>query len=74
MTFYYREGCHLCEAFEEELQIQQKQRYFELERVDVDSLPELAERYGLRVPVLTYGDEVICESFLDPERLHAYVQ
>jgi thiol-disulfide isomerase/thioredoxin len=74
MTFYYREGCHLCEAFDEELQILQQQRHFEFERVDVDTSADLAEKYGLRVPVLTCGGEVICESFLDPERLHAYVQ
>lgn len=74
MTFYYREGCHLCEVFDEELQIQQQQRHFAYARVDVDTSAVLAEKYGLRVPVLTYAGVVICESFLDPERLHAYVQ
>jgi glutaredoxin len=74
MTFYSREGCHLCEAFEEELRLLQQQRHFDFEHVDVDTSADLSEKYGLRVPVLTYDDEVICEFFLDPERLHAYVR
>ena len=74
MTLYYREGCHLCEAFVDELQQFQQRSQFDYDCVDVDSSAHLAEKYGLRVPVLTRGDEVICEFFLDPDRLHAYVQ
>lgn len=73
MTLYYREGCHLCEAFVDELQQFQQRSQFDYDCVDVDSSVHLAEKYGLRVPVLTRGDEVICEFFLDPDRLHAYV-
>ena len=74
MTLFYREGCHLCEAFLDELQQCQQRSQFEYDCVDVDSSAALVEQYGLRVPILTLGDEVVCEFFLDPDRLHAYVQ
>lgn len=74
LILYYREGCHLCEAFHDELR-QFQQRYpLDYDRVDVDLQPQLIARYGLRVPVLADGDDIICEFFLDPERLLEYVQ
>lgn len=33
--------------------------------VDVDSDPELSERFNAKVPVLALGDEIICCHFLD---------
>lgn len=33
--------------------------------LDVDSSPDLQVQYGLRVPVLLDGDQVICEARLD---------
>jgi hypothetical protein len=39
--------------------------------VDVDGDPDLAIRYGLRVPVLAAGDDVLCEGVLDADRLRA---
>lgn len=40
-----------------------------VQRVDVDSDPELARRYGLDVPVLLWGGAKVCEHRLDPEEL-----
>lgn len=74
LILYYREGCHLCEAFSDELCQFQQRYHFEYDRVDVDTSPELVKRYGLRVPVLASGDRTICEFFLDPERLLEYVR
>ena len=74
LTLYYREGCHLCDAFAEELRGLQARHPFEFNSVDVDSAPALAEKYGRRVPLLMQGEVVICEYFLDPQRLHAHVQ
>jgi hypothetical protein len=42
--------------------------------VDVDGDPDLATRYGLRVPVLAVGADVLCEGVLDPERLRAVIR
>ena len=74
LTLYYREGCHLCEAFVDELQLLQQHCHLEYDSVDVDSSAELTEKYGLRVPLLTHGDDIICEFFLDPHLLHKYVR
>ena len=65
LTVYSRSGCHLCDDIVSEL----RARGLSPEIVDVDSDPELARRYGLRVPVLVLGDEEVCHFHLDGERL-----
>ncbi|HZA83919.1 MAG TPA: glutaredoxin family protein [Actinomycetes bacterium] len=52
MTLYTRVGCHLCEEAERVLREQRAATPFRLELVDVDRDPELARRYGVRVPVV----------------------
>lgn len=47
-----RQGCHLCEAMEEEVRPLLRDRGLALSLVDVDSSPPLAERFGDVVPVL----------------------
>jgi thioredoxin reductase (NADPH) len=42
--------------------------------VDVDSMPQLVERYGERVPVLEGDGQEICHYFLDPQRLGRYLE
>jgi Glutaredoxin-like domain (DUF836) len=70
LTLYVREGCHLCEQFLMELSLELGPAALEqLAIVDVDSDPELASRYGLRVPVLAFGPGVLCEGVLDTGRL-----
>lgn len=44
---------------------------FRLFWVDVDGDPELARRYGTRVPVLEHEGAEICHHFLDEARLRA---
>ena len=68
LTVYERPGCHLCDDMVDSLSEWRKELSFEIERVDVDRSPELADRYGSRVPVLAYGSMEICHFFLD---LHA---
>jgi glutaredoxin len=52
VTLYTRVGCHLCEEAERVLHEQRAATPFRLELVDVDRDPELARRYGVRVPVV----------------------
>ena len=52
VTLYTRAGCHLCEEAERVLRAQRAATPFRLELVDVDRDPELARRYGVRVPVV----------------------
>ena len=68
LTVYERPGCHLCDDMVDSLNEWRAELNFEIERVDVDRSPELADRYGARVPVLTHGSVEICHYFLD---LHA---
>jgi hypothetical protein len=45
---------------------------FEFSVLDVDDDPQLAARYGDRVPVLLAGDTELCCHFLDEDRLREY--
>lgn len=49
------------------------QSSFSVDLVDIDSDADLADRYGLKVPVLVGGDEEICHYFLDEDQLARYL-
>ena len=55
VTLYTRPGCHLCEELERLVRAQRLGVELDWTRVDVDSSPDLAQRYGERIPVLTIG-------------------
>jgi hypothetical protein len=65
LVLYVREGCHLCDQFMVELSVDLGPAFEQLAVVDVDRDVELASRFGLRVPVLEAGGEVLCEGFYD---------
>ncbi len=46
---------------------------FPLEVIDVDSNPQLEEKYGELVPVLLAGERQICHYHLDHAALNAYL-
>ena len=69
LTVYERSGCHLCEDMVTTLSEWQAELGLEIERVDVDASPDLAARYGARVPVLAYGSMEVCHFFLDLDAL-----
>ena len=65
-----RPDCGLCEEFEQDLA--RFAREFPLppvDRLDVDSDPELARRWGLDVPVLLWGQVKVCQHRLDHDEL-----
>ena len=35
----------------------------------IDNEPFLEQRYGSKVPVLTFNNVILCEYFLDPDKL-----
>lgn len=74
LVLYVREGCHLCEQFLVELSVDLGPEVEQLAVVDVDRDEELASRFGLRVPVLEAGGEVICEGYYDGPRLRQLLQ
>ncbi len=49
LKLYGRRDCHLCEEMAQAL----RGRGVAFEEIDVDSFPDLKERYGRFVPVLT---------------------
>jgi len=70
LTLYSREGCHLCEFMLEELQRLYGARV-SVNVLDVDSRDEWRQLYGLQVPVLSHGGQVICFGRLDRAALRA---
>ena len=69
VVLYVREGCHLCDDFLVDLSLDLGPAYRDLSVVDVDHDPELAARYGLRVPVLEVTGQVACEGRYDAARV-----
>ena len=73
-TVYSRQACHLCQEMIQALQCLQNDKAFEFEIVEIDSKPELVERYGTKVPVLvSQADNTeICHYHLDKSVFDAY--
>ena len=74
LILYSRQGCHLCEDFEEELRRLQPALGFDLEIRDVDACPEWRAAYNDLVPLLLAGDQELSRYFLDPEGLERYLE
>ena len=71
---YFREGCHLCIDFVEDLLPifeEFPQAAFELQ--DIDKHLDIKPVYDNRVPVLVYNGEVLCEYFLDYEKVREHL-
>jgi len=73
-VLYVREGCHLCEQFLLELSLDLGPAVEVVPVVDVDEDPDLAIRFGLRVPVLAAGSTVLCEGVYDAPRVRPALQ
>jgi hypothetical protein len=72
LTLYSRPDCHLCEAMHEELAPLLPGRG-QVSVVDISGDAELERRYGLRIPVLTAGDEELSFYRLDRSRVERYL-
>jgi hypothetical protein len=68
-VLYVRDGCHLCEQFRLELEVEFGPAVEALQVVDVDADVDLAVRFGLRVPVLALAGEVVCEGVYDASKV-----
>ena len=71
VTLYTRVGCHLCEEAKRVLREQRAVTPFQLDLVDVDRDPELARRYGVRVPVVAVDGEDLFEYEVPVDLLRA---
>lgn len=52
MLLYTRKGCCLCEEMKEVIRKVAGEISFEMKEIDVDTAPDLREKYGSEVPVL----------------------
>lgn len=68
-VLYVRDGCHLCEQFLLELEVEFGPAVESLQVVNVDADVELAVQFGLRVPVLALAGEVVCEGVYDASKV-----
>lgn len=65
-----RPDCGLCEEFERALaQFAQQFALPPIDKLDVDSSPELARRFGLDIPVLLWDGVRVCQHRLDRDEL-----
>lgn len=65
-----RPDCGLCEEFERELaQFARENPLPPVDKLDVDSDPDLARRYGLDIPVLLWDGVKVCQHRLDRDEL-----
>lgn len=65
-----RDGCHLCEQMLQELAaLEQAGQIPMVQVLDVDSDPERARQFGLKVPVLLLDGSVICHYTLNSNEL-----
>jgi glutaredoxin len=55
VVVYSRKGCHLCEVVKETLIQAQSGASFQWREVDIDSDPELRQKYNDEVPVVFIG-------------------
>ena len=62
---YHRQGCHLCEQVVASLFQHQQELGYDIEQIDIDSDPQLVDKYTADVPVVLLNDEVIFYHFFD---------
>ncbi len=63
ITLYARPGCHLCEEALALLRQAARGRDLHITTVNIDERPELAARYGERVPVAAIGKQELAWPF-----------
>jgi len=57
VILYTRPGCHLCEVAKTQILAAQCADLYELQEVNIETDPELVERYGTLIPVITVNGE-----------------
>ena len=74
MILYIRQGCHLCDAFLDEMSKYDTRWKDRLSILDVDDSEQTQKAYGEHVPAVVLGDQIICQYFFDSEQLSPYFQ
>lgn len=75
VNLYYRVGCHLCDDLYELLLPYQSRFNVHINRINVDNNPQLQDKYGLLVPVLTdENNNEICHYFFDKITFETFLE
>jgi len=69
---YSRHGCHLCDVLVEALLPLVRGR-MAVEVRDIDSREEWRQRFDVRIPVVEFEGEVVCQYRLDRASIEAIV-
>jgi glutaredoxin len=64
-VLYSRPGCGLCEEMRAALDRLPAARGYPLDVLDVDADAAARARYGHKIPVLLFADELVCQGHLD---------
>lgn len=67
VTLYSRPGCRLCDDARRQLELAEPG--LEIEEIDVDSDPDLRQRYGLDIPVAVAGERELFRHRFTPAAL-----
>ena len=70
LYLYSRRGCHLCDVLLEDLLPLIRGR-LDVEVRDIDSRADWKERFDVRIPVLEFEGEVVCQYRLDRPAIDA---
>ena len=73
VTIYSRQLCHLCEVALETLTSLQEKYSFSIEKIDIDTNPDLQLTYGEQVPVIHLNGKPHDFFRVDPERFIAAI-
>ena len=73
LTLYTKPDCTLCDEARATLERVRERAPFALEVMDISSEPELAERYGERIPVVLVDGEEAWEYVVDERELEQRV-
>jgi Glutaredoxin-like domain (DUF836) len=66
---YTRPGCGLCEEMLSDLAALPSARGIPIDVIDVDLNPATRARYGHKIPVLLFAEELVCHGRLRPEEV-----
>ncbi|MEM7027666.1 MAG: glutaredoxin family protein [Pseudomonadota bacterium] len=69
-----RPGCHLCEKLLNDLVPWHDEYKLSIELIDISNSEQLTAEYAGRIPVLRSENQIICEYFLDEDRLKNYLE
>lgn len=69
LRLYTRENCHLCDVMKQELRELEDSYHFRFEVHDVDAQKGSREKYNDLVPVLLWGQDIVCYHRLDKRLL-----